>query len=164
MDKKQYFLCAAAGAGAGIVSGLLGAGGGMLLIPLLSVFVHPPEDKLFPLCVSSCFPSASSPCCTGRISQHSPGRKPGPTFWAGPSEARLPVRRDIEFPSHGSIVYWAYSFFGEVSAAYVRRASLPHSHRRAFGLSVRLGCGRRQPAHPMADRCAANGTSSGSFH
>ena len=56
MDKKQYFLCAAAGAGAGIVSGLLGAGGGMLLIPLLSLFVHPPEDKLFPLCVSIMLP------------------------------------------------------------------------------------------------------------
>lgn len=33
--KKEDFLYAAAGASAGIVNGLLGAGGGMLLVPLL---------------------------------------------------------------------------------------------------------------------------------
>lgn len=45
-----------AGAVAGAVNGLLGAGGGMVLVPLLERLVHPPEDSLFPTGVAVILP------------------------------------------------------------------------------------------------------------
>lgn len=42
-----FSLCAA-GAAAGAVTGLFGAGGGMVLIPLLTLLAHLPEEQLFP--------------------------------------------------------------------------------------------------------------------
>lgn len=45
-----------AGAAAGAVNGLLGAGGGMVLVPLLERLVHPTEDSLFPTGVAVVLP------------------------------------------------------------------------------------------------------------
>lgn len=44
------------GACAGAVCGLLGAGGGMLLVPLLQSFVRLPEEQVFPASVSVMLP------------------------------------------------------------------------------------------------------------
>ena len=52
--KKRIFLILA-GLIAGAVNGLIGAGGGMLLVPLLT-FCEIPEDKLFPTSVAIIFP------------------------------------------------------------------------------------------------------------
>ena len=45
-----------AGAVAGAVNGLLGAGGGMVLVPLLTGVVHLEEDEVFPASVSIILP------------------------------------------------------------------------------------------------------------
>ncbi len=41
---------------AGAINGLLGAGGGMALVPLLGKLANPAEDTLFPTCVAVIFP------------------------------------------------------------------------------------------------------------
>ena len=48
----RYFYCALAGFLAGGVTGLFGAGGGMILVPLLTLLVKLPEDEIFPASVS----------------------------------------------------------------------------------------------------------------
>ena len=45
MKAKEYFLCAGAGACAGAVTGLFGAGGGMVLVPLLSLLTDMDDDE-----------------------------------------------------------------------------------------------------------------------
>lgn len=44
------------GLGAGAIAGLFGAGGGLVLIPLLSLLTDTPEDALFPSSVSIILP------------------------------------------------------------------------------------------------------------
>ncbi len=44
------------GFAAGTVTGILGSGGGLVLIPLLSVFCDVEEDKLFPCCLGVMLP------------------------------------------------------------------------------------------------------------
>lgn len=46
----------AAGAGAGIVNGLFGAGGGMILIPLLTLLTSVEEDDLFGVSIATILP------------------------------------------------------------------------------------------------------------
>lgn len=46
MNSRIRFLIT--GFAAGIITGILGSGGGMILIPLLSVFCHEEEDCVFP--------------------------------------------------------------------------------------------------------------------
>lgn len=48
----KYFLSMLAGFLAGAVTGLFGAGGGMILVPLLSLLVKLPEEEIFPASVS----------------------------------------------------------------------------------------------------------------
>ena len=45
-----------AGAAAGAVAGLLGAGGGMVLVPLLTLLTPVPEDSIFPTSLSVMLP------------------------------------------------------------------------------------------------------------
>jgi len=48
----KTFYCALAGFLAGAVAGLFGAGGGMVLVPLLSLLVKLPENEIFPTSVT----------------------------------------------------------------------------------------------------------------
>ena len=52
----QYWGIALSGALAGAVNGLFGAGGGMLLVPLLTILAKLPEDAVFPASVSIILP------------------------------------------------------------------------------------------------------------
>ena len=52
MRKKIFSGIVLAGACAGAVNGLLGAGGGMLLVPMLSAFTSLREDEIFPSSVA----------------------------------------------------------------------------------------------------------------
>ena len=56
MKRKEIFLCALAGLCAGAVTGLFGAGGGMVLVPLLSLMTDIDEDALFPASVAVILP------------------------------------------------------------------------------------------------------------
>lgn len=56
MEKRNIWGMILAGAAAGAVSGLFGAGGGMVLVPLLSLLVKLPEERLFPASVSIILP------------------------------------------------------------------------------------------------------------
>ena len=53
---KTYWRPVLAGAAAGIINGLFGAGGGMVLIPLLTFLVQSKDDTLFPSSVSIMLP------------------------------------------------------------------------------------------------------------
>ncbi len=55
MNKIPFRLCIA-GAAAGAANGLFGAGGGMLLVPLLSLCGELNEDEIFPTSVSIILP------------------------------------------------------------------------------------------------------------
>lgn len=52
----KYFFSVLAGFLAGAVTGLFGAGGGMVLVPLLSLMVKLPEEEIFPASVSIIVP------------------------------------------------------------------------------------------------------------
>ncbi len=56
MKKKKYIGSAFAGIGAGAVNGLFGAGGGMVLVPLLSALTDLEEQEIFPASVSIILP------------------------------------------------------------------------------------------------------------
>lgn len=56
MKWKQYLSAALAGAGAGAVNGLFGAGGGMILVPLLTLLTDLDDDEIFPASVSIILP------------------------------------------------------------------------------------------------------------
>ncbi len=56
MQIKKYLFCALAGFAAGSVTGLFGAGGGMVLVPLLCWLTDIEEDAIFPASVSIILP------------------------------------------------------------------------------------------------------------
>jgi len=56
LRKKVFPGMAAAGAVAGFVTGLFGAGGGMVLVPLLTLLTDLPEEEIFPSSVSIILP------------------------------------------------------------------------------------------------------------
>ncbi len=56
MEKKGKLLLALAGAAAGAVNGLLGAGGGMVLVPILGKSKTLREQEVFPASVAIIFP------------------------------------------------------------------------------------------------------------
>lgn len=56
MDKKKSWGPIVAGTGAGIVNGLFGAGGGMVLVPLLGRLTDLEEDQVFPASVTIILP------------------------------------------------------------------------------------------------------------
>ena len=53
---KRKHGSALAGLGAGVLNGLLGAGGGMVLAPLLKITTDLEEDAIFPCAVAILFP------------------------------------------------------------------------------------------------------------
>ena len=66
MKHRKLWGTALAGAGAGIVNGLFGAGGGMVLVPLLGLLTDLEEDEIFssslaiilPICIVSLISTA----------------------------------------------------------------------------------------------------------
>jgi uncharacterized membrane protein YfcA len=56
MKFRKYLGSVIAGSSAGAVNGLFGAGGGMVLVPLLTGFTKLPEDEVFPSSVSIILP------------------------------------------------------------------------------------------------------------
>lgn len=56
MCKYQQLKLCLAGIGAGVVNGLFGAGGGMVLVPLLTMFCPLEEDAVFPSSISIILP------------------------------------------------------------------------------------------------------------
>ena len=56
MKQHPYFGIVLAGLGAGAVNGLFGAGGGMVLVPLLTALTDLEEDAVFPCSVSIILP------------------------------------------------------------------------------------------------------------
>lgn len=56
MSLRKYFYCALAGFAAGSITGLFGAGGGMVLVPLLCWLTDIEEDAIFPASVSIILP------------------------------------------------------------------------------------------------------------
>ena len=56
MNKLQKWGIPLSGAAAGIVNGLFGAGGGMVLVPLLGKLTDLEEDSIFPASVSIILP------------------------------------------------------------------------------------------------------------
>lgn len=56
MDQKKRFGCICAGLCAGCVNGLFGAGGGMVLVPLLTLLSKLDDDEIFPASVSIILP------------------------------------------------------------------------------------------------------------
>lgn len=71
MRQTNYIGIAAAGALAGAVNGLFGAGGGMVLVPLLTLLTPLEEDAVFPASISIilpvCLVSLTITAMTGEI-------------------------------------------------------------------------------------------------
>ena len=56
MQKQKIFGPILAGGAAGMIAGLFGAGGGMVLVPLLTLLTDTREDSLFPTSLSIMLP------------------------------------------------------------------------------------------------------------
>ena len=56
MRNGRFFTMALTGAAAGAVAGLFGAGGGLILVPLLTAFSPLDEESIFPASVSIILP------------------------------------------------------------------------------------------------------------
>lgn len=56
MEHNKKWGMVAAGAGAGLVNGMFGAGGGMVLVPLLTGLTDTEDDAVFPTSVSIILP------------------------------------------------------------------------------------------------------------
>ena len=54
--RKYIVFISLAGAAAGIVNGLFGAGGGMILVPLLGLSTHIEDNEIFPMSISIILP------------------------------------------------------------------------------------------------------------
>ena len=57
MDKKQRLVLLLAGSSAGLINGLFGAGGGMILVPLLGMWAQLEEEEIFPASLSIILPA-----------------------------------------------------------------------------------------------------------
>lgn len=67
MRNLKYWGYILAGAGAGAVAGVFGAGGGMVLIPLLTLCTDLPEEELFASSLSIILPICLVSLCTAAL-------------------------------------------------------------------------------------------------
>lgn len=67
MKQKKWLFCAIAGFTAGTVTGLFGAGGGMVLVPLLSLLADFEEDEIFPSSLAIILPICIVSLCVTAI-------------------------------------------------------------------------------------------------
>ncbi len=89
-----------AGIAAGAVNGLLGAGGGMLLVPLLTIFSKLEENEIFPASVGIIFPICLVSLAIEPGFTHLPWQEAWPYLLAaipggllaGPLEKKIPVK------------------------------------------------------------------------
>ena len=96
---KDYMKTAIAGAAAGAVNGLFGAGGGMLLVPLLTWLTDLQEDEVFPSSVSVILPiclvslavGSADPLPFGQALPYLIGAAGG-GFLAGLTGSKIPVK------------------------------------------------------------------------
>lgn len=100
MTKFPYWGYALSGLGAGIVAGLFGAGGGLVLIPLLTLLTDISEEDLFPASISVILPicvvTLITTAAAGTVSwrealPYLPGSAIG-GFLAGKYGRKIPVR------------------------------------------------------------------------
>lgn len=94
---KGYLI---AGIAAGCINGLLGAGGGMILVPLLTLLTNLDDEKIFPTSVTIIFPI----CLVSLAVSPGYGNLPWKTAWpyllaaipggllAGLFEKKIPVK------------------------------------------------------------------------
>ena len=72
MQKYNHWGMILAGAGAGVINGLFGAGGGMILVPLLTMLAPLDDKEIFPASISIILPICLVSLCitaiTGSIS------------------------------------------------------------------------------------------------
>lgn len=97
---KDKIKTALAGSIAGAINGLFGAGGGMVLVPLLTAMTDLEEDDVFPASVSIIFPiclislsiySTASPLPFGEALPYLVGGLAGGVI-AGKTENKIPVK------------------------------------------------------------------------
>ncbi|MBQ8236941.1 MAG: sulfite exporter TauE/SafE family protein [Oscillospiraceae bacterium] len=74
MKKRKFLGRVLAGAGAGAVNGLFGAGGGMVLVPLLSLLTDMEEEEIFAsslaVILPICLVSIAVTAATGNLAWH----------------------------------------------------------------------------------------------
>ena len=69
---KSNFGAIAAGTAAGIVNGLFGAGGGMVLVPLLTLLTNLEDREVFPASVSIMLPMCVVSLCISSLGRELP--------------------------------------------------------------------------------------------
>ena len=77
MLKSKFLGPVLAGSAAGIINGLLGAGGGMVLVPLLCMLTDLEEDQIFPASVSVILPV----CIISLLMRFDSGALSGNNLW-----------------------------------------------------------------------------------
>lgn len=104
MSFKKRFGTVLAGTAAGAVNGLLGAGGGMVLIPLLAAFTELDDEQMFPASVSIILPISAVSLMAG-------------TGWDG-----LPVIAALPFLLGGALGgAGAWALTGRIPAKWLHR-------------------------------------------
>ena len=103
MNISAQLILSLAGSVAGAVNGMLGGGGGMVLVPLLT-HCRTLEQRDVPFAL--CFRSVLSPCCRPGNRVLFPGISQSPVWWAVQSAAYLPGSGVSMFQLYGYIGCW----------------------------------------------------------
>lgn len=83
MKSTRWIPIALAGAAAGFVTGLFGAGGGMVLVPLLGFISDLREEEIFPTSLSIIVPICIVSLCVTALSHPLPWREAIPYLFGG---------------------------------------------------------------------------------